>query len=213
MKEISNQDIMEPSKPIKAKWDEQALNKISVYLGNEGYKIVGAPVEPLRKIAGFDELGTNEALATLKVMGVDFNRGREILKTALDRSQVTVYGVASDYINENAFEPMEKESAKRNIFKKISDILKTDTVKVASLIEDPEAVDVVLSLNFINEDNMNEYIDMIPTMKKVTTKLASMLVASRMGLTDIDEGATRKAIDSLEKVIDGLENIKMAIGK
>jgi hypothetical protein len=213
MKCLSDSDIMEPSKPIKAKWDEQALSKISVYLGDEGYRIVGSPIEPLRKIAGFNELGTNEALAALKVMGVSFDRGREILKTALDRSQVTVYGVAEDYLNENAFVDIEKTAERKAIFKRIADILRTDTVKIASAIEDQEAVDVVLSLNFINEENLQEYIDMLPMMKKIVTKLASMLVASRMGLTDIEEGAAKKAIDGLEKVIDGLENVKMAIGK
>ena len=118
---------------------------------------------------------------------------------------------ADDYVNEKAFEPMEKKAKRKDVFKKMADILKTDTVKIASAIDDPEAVDNVLSLNFINDDNLSEYVDEIPTLKKSVTKLASMLVASRMGLADIDEGATKKAIDSLEKVIDGLESIKMAI--
>jgi hypothetical protein len=107
---------------------------------------------------------------------------------------------------------MEKKARKKEIFRKMADILRTDTVKIASAIEDPEAVDNVLSLNFINEDNLTDYVGEIPNMKKSVTKLAGMLVASRMGLADIDEGATKKAIDGLEKVIDGLESVKMAMG-
>jgi hypothetical protein len=71
----------------------------------------------------------------------------------------------------------------------------------------------MLSLNFINEDNLNDYIDQIQILQKVVGKLAAMLVASRMGLSDIDENATRKAIDGLDNVVKGLENIKLSIQK
>jgi hypothetical protein len=211
MTNLDDVDIMSPSKSVKAMWDERALNKVAVYVGEEGYKIDGAPVEALKKLASFNELGAKDALNALRIMGVDKDRGTGILKQAL-LGPVTVYGVSDDYINENVFEPMEKKARKKEIFRKMADILRTDTVKIASAIEDPEAVDNVLSLNFINEDNLTDYVGEIPNMKKSVTKLAGMLVASRMGLADIDEGATKKAIDGLEKVIDGLESVKMAMG-
>jgi hypothetical protein len=41
--------------------------------------------------------------------------------------------------------------------------------------------------------------------------MAEMIVASRMGLSDVDEGAASKILDSTETVINGLENLKLAI--
>ena len=214
MSELDDEDIMEPNRPIKEKWEKQNITKVSVWLGSEGYNIKGQPIEPLMKVAGMSgELDTATAMASLKIMGVDDVRSKEILKTAMDRGVVTVYGVRNDYLNPNAFKDMEKGAKAKDIMKKIASELKVNLVKEASVIEDEEAVDTVLSLNFINEDNLQDYIDNMASMKKIVTKLASMLVASRMGLSDIDEGAAKKAIDGLEKVIDGLESVKLALGK
>lgn len=207
MSSLDSDMFMEPSKPIKEIWDKQAIEKVSVYLGTAGFHIDNEAIE---KLAGKNEFETKEAMSALRLLGIGKDQAREMLKTALYKN-VTAYGINSDFINKEAF--IDKTANKKNILKQIADALKTDTVKIASLIEDPEAVDNVLSLNFINEENITEYIDELPTLKKSVTKLANMLVASRMGLTEIDESATKKAIDALEKVIDGLESVKMAIGK
>jgi len=81
------------------------------------------------------------------------------------------------------------------------------------MIDDPESVDVMLSLNFINEDNIMSYIENIAIIRKVLSNLASMIIASRMGLSTLDEGALKKSVEGLQDVVDGLENVKMAIGK
>lgn len=207
MSSLDSEMLMEPSKPIKEIWDKQAIEKVSVYLGSAGFHIDNEAIE---KLAGKNEFETKEAMSALRLLGVGKDQAKEMLKTALYKS-VTAYGINSDFINKEAF--IDKTANKKNILKQIADTLKTDTVKIASLIEDPEAVDNILSLNFINEENITEYIEELPTLKKSVAKLASMLVASRMGLTEIDESATKKAIDALEKVIDGLESVKMAMGK
>lgn len=214
MRMLKEGEIMSPSKAIQSMYEEKAISKISVLLGKEGYKITGAPIEPLTKIARLNgEFDTEGAISAFRIMGVAEPRAKEILKTALDKGSVTVYGLTDDYINKDVFKPMEKTAKIKSLYKQIAAGLKTDLVKEASVISDPEAVDTVLSLNFINEENLNDYISNISAMKRIVTKLTSMLVASRMGLSDIDEGAARKAIDGLEKVIEGLESVKMALGK
>jgi len=49
-------------------------------------------------------------------------------------------------------------------------------------------------------------------MKRINSELAKMLIASRMGLSDLDESALKKSIEGLSAVIKGLEDVKMAIG-
>lgn len=215
---IKDEDIMEPSKPIQAIYEEKAISKVSMYVGENGYVFDGPAIEPLYKIAGLDksaELSTREAIGVLKCVGANSLKAEEILKVAINRQgdPVVIYGVRDDYVNANILAPMEKAARIKSAMKEIADTIRTDLSKVASVIEDPEAVDVVLSLNFINEDNLNEYLSNIQLMKKVCSKLASMLVASRMGLGDLDEGAIRKAMDGLTDVVEGLENVKLALGK
>lgn len=135
------------------------------------------------------------------------------MNRASEGGKVDVYGVNEDYINAGAFSGIEKNARKYEIMKKIAAELKLDLVKEASVIDDPESVDAVLSLNFINEDNLGDYVDGIQSMKRVISKLAGLLIASRMGLKDIDESAVRKAMDGLEKTVGGLEAVKLALGK
>ena len=217
MCEIDGEDIMHPSKPVQMAYEKANIMKVAVRLGNEGYLISGAPTNDLYKVAGIDssvELGTKEAMFVLDTLGAK-SRTTEILKTALSRSgePVTVYGVRSDYINPEFNQPLEKQARIRDLKHQIAMDLRIDLTKEASVIQDPEAVDNVLSLNFINEDNLGDYIDNIQMFKRSISKLASMVLASRMGLADIEESAARKAMDGLESVVEGLEGVKLALGK
>ena len=72
---------------------------------------------------------------------------------------------------------------------------------------------MVLSLNFVNEDSLANYIDNIQEMKRISSEMAKMLVASRMGLGDLDESALKKSITGLNEVIKGLENIKLSLSQ
>lgn len=221
MERLSDGDIMKPSKSIQKVYEDAAISKVSMMLGKEGYKFEGEPVNPLYKIAGFDsntEFGTEDATCILSVMGMEKKSSQEAMKVLLNRSMeknacVNIYGLRDDYINAGAFEEMEKTARIKEIYKELAKDLKRDLIKEASVLEDPEAVDVVLSLNFVNEENLSDYVDNIQTIRTMISKLAGMLVAARMGLTELDEGAVKSAMTNLEDVADGLENIKLAIGK
>ena len=136
---------------------------------------------------------------------------RYISKEAGER-HVTVYGVRGDYINPdfNPNEAIEKTAHQKSVLKKIASILRKDLVKEASAINDPEAVDVVLSLNFINEDSLKGFVDNISEMKRTLSEMSKMLIASRLGLSDLDESALTKSMEGLDSVVRGLENIKLA---
>lgn len=222
MDQIKDSDIMTPDKSIQKIYEEAAITKVSVDLGEEGYRIIGDAVKPLQKLAQFTDntcLDTKAAMRVLSIIGMTKEASESALKSVLIKnaahpgSSVSIYGVNNDYINPGIYKDIEKQARVKEIYKQLSAELKTDLIKEASLIDDPEAVDVMLSLNFINEDNLNEYMDQIQIIKKVITKLASLLVASRMGLSDIEEGAVRRAMDGLESVVRGLENIKLSISK
>jgi hypothetical protein len=221
MSRLNSDDLMHPSKSMQKVYEEANINKVALYvdISGGGYRIAGKPFEKLAQIAHIDRaMNSTEVISAMQIMGMQKSAAHNALQVSLNRASqggngfVEIYGVNDDYINTEIFADREKIARMKPIFAEIADQLRVNLVKEASELDDQKAVDVVLSLNFINQDNLKDYIEQIYPMKKVGTKLASMLIASRMGLKEIDEGAVKKAMDSLGKVIDGLEEVKMAIG-
>jgi hypothetical protein len=220
---LNPNDFLMPDKSVQAAYEEANIPKVAFVVENaNGYKISGKSIEPLFKLAGIkpdSQLNTKEMLSVLMTIGMTKQAAAEAMQCAATRfmnknsTPVSVYGIRDDYINEGALEKKAKYERINGIMKQIADKIRVNLVKEASLLEDPDAVDTVLSLNFINEDNLMDYVDSIGSMRKVISKLASMLIASRMGLGDIEEDAVKKAMDGLQGVVDGLENVKLSLGK
>ena len=222
MNSINKNDFISPNTDIKKIYEEAGIPKIAVAFDGNGFKISGEAYDPIRTVTGIEKdasLTSIQAKGALGTMGMSNAKANQALLEAAYRftkhasAPVLVYGVRGDYITTDSLVLRDKQVQFRGLLKEASMKLRHDLVKEASAIDDPEAVDVVLSLNFINEDNLGDYIDNIGSMKKTISKLASMLVASRMGLSELNEGAVKKAMDGLDTVVTGLENIKIAIGK
>lgn len=78
-------------------------------------------------------------------------------------------------------------------------------LKEAAFIPDPLAVDTVLSVGFINPENIMTFVSYLPQMDVVQGKLCELLIAARLGLQDVPVSPLEKAIKSLEEVIEGLK--------
>jgi len=78
-------------------------------------------------------------------------------------------------------------------------------VKEAAVIADPTAVDTVLSLGFINPENIMGFINALPNIENAQSRMCEMLLGARLGLKEIPEGALEKAIQSTEDVLEGLK--------
>lgn len=82
---------------------------------------------------------------------------------------------------------------------------RVDLVKEAAVIPDPVAVDTILSLGFVNPENVTTFIGYLPVIDEAQSKMCELLIAARLGQRDINVGALEKAIRSTEEVIDGLK--------
>lgn len=226
MRNIGRDEFMHPDKTVQAQFEDAMINKVAVCLASgSGYKISGTPLKAFHKLAKFNDNSiytTNQALTVLSVLGMEKDAAKRVLEIALSRyagidktasKHVTVYGVRNDYVSTDLFEKKEKDERMHKLYKEAAFYCRKNLIKEASALSDPEAVDVVLSLNFINEENLQDYIENIGIMKKIIGKLSSILIASRMGLSDINEDAAKKALDGLSQVVEGLENVKIALGK
>jgi len=90
--------------------------------------------------------------------------------------------------------------------------LRRDLSKEAAYIPDPGALDTVLSLGFINPENLATFISYLPELDKTQAALCELLVASRLGLKDIPASALEKVTKSLEEVIEGLNSLAFQEG-
>jgi len=220
MKSLNRDDFLRPAKSIQKTFDDANINKVALYVKDGGYQLEGELFEPLKKVAhlGENSMSTDQTFKALSVMGMNRDDSSRAMKTALAKyanneikdKTVTIYGVNDDYIDTSVMASIEKRARIKQIIRDECLKMRIDLTKEASFLDDPEAVDVVLSLNFINEDSLSGYVENIREMKKVSGDLAELLVASRMGLKTIEEGAVKKAMDGLNTVIGNLEEIKMA---
>ena len=79
--------------------------------------------------------------------------------------------------------------------------------KEAAMIPDPTAVDAVLSLGFINPENIATFVGYLPTLDEAQRRLCELLIGARIGMRELSEGSLERAIRALEDVIQGLRLI------
>ena len=82
-----------------------------------------------------------------------------------------------------------------------------DLTKIAAHLPDPGLVDTVLSLQFINKDNINKFISFIPQFEQAASHLADLLIASRLGL-DVPEYPVKTAMENMADVISELRMMR-----
>jgi len=82
-------------------------------------------------------------------------------------------------------------------------------IKKASDMETSEVVDKVLGLNFITPDNIMKFIVMLPHLEETQKKVAKLIMAARLGVTDLPEAASVSVMNNLTKVIEGLRKLQL----
>jgi hypothetical protein len=88
--------------------------------------------------------------------------------------------------------------------------LRADLVKEAAPLEDPTAVDKILSVGFINPENVSIFVSYVPEFENCIKKLSELLLAVRLGLSGVDAGALQKSLVHLDKVVAGLKSLGSA---
>jgi hypothetical protein len=180
----------------------QALSSVTLRCGGGVFSIDGLPVEKL----AHDEksfLGVDETMFLLSALGTDVDYAQHKLGQAAAWSapvQVRVgryIKLASDRMNQ------AKQAAAD--FLQCIPALRVDLVKEAAVIPDPMAVDTVLSLGFLNPENLGIFVSYLPTLDEAQKKMCELLLASRLGLRDVPAGALEKAIKAMENSIEGLK--------
>lgn len=170
--------------------------------GEDSFTLEGIP---LAKFASDERsfLSLDDTLFLLAGLGTDLKYASEkIAQSIFEGGPVQVrigrnIKTAADRRREVAKETAEKTAA-------LANFPRPSLIKEAAFIQDPLAVDTVLSLGFINPENIMTFVAYLPQIDQSQSRLCELLIAARMGLSDVPKSPLEKSIKSIEEVIEGL---------
>lgn len=174
--------------------------------GGQVFNFAGTDVENLE--GGASNVPHSRAKFHLMSLGMGASDASATLDRAAKNGRVTV-GNMRPLLLEHEKEAQVRSEVMVPLLRALP-ALKVDLIKEAAFLEDADTIDSVLSLNFINMENLKTFIDFVPQLKEASSKTAQLLVASRLGLGSVPEEAAKKAMDNLERVIINLENLGSA---
>lgn len=185
-----------------------ALTKTAAYLAQtsaRAYTADGATnlsFEGLPKLASFfqGEIPTDDAVFALCLAGLDPVTAHKKI------AQSELYQIELRNLQDiRTLEDLENEHRSKSAAA-VAEIhaLRQDLTKEASQLPDAQTVDAVLSLDFINSENVRAFIAKLPYLERATNIVGHLLLASRLGLNEIPEGAAARCIRGLDEVCRGL---------
>lgn len=80
--------------------------------------------------------------------------------------------------------------------------------KEARALVGVDSVDNLLALNFINSENVQTFVEYLPELEETSSKLASLVMATQLGLQGVPRVAAERAMTALESVIVGLRSLQ-----
>ncbi|MBP9824070.1 MAG: hypothetical protein KBF21_07600 [Thermoanaerobaculia bacterium] len=204
-------------KRITAAWlDTQpvkvaAANGRYVFRSGRLQKYAGRRPEQLRpnivKAAfDFNALPRHEADFLLATWGLPGEKRAQVLDGVRDRLELQLHHLRTADLpgpTEKLANP-QRDQVVAGMRAPIAELL-----KIAANLEDAQTVDSVLSLGFVNPENVARFASAKPMLWETCHMLANLLLASRLGMEDIPEEAVRSALGHMQRTIDGLSRLKM----
>lgn len=194
----------EENAPEKEASARRSLASVEVVSGGQTFSVRGSAVEKLAS----DErefLDLDGAMFLLAGLGIAPAYGIKKLAEAMTGREPVQVKIGR-YIKLAEEQAKEATQAAREALSRMPS-LRRDLFKEAGFVTDPEAVDTMLSLGFINPENVTTFIGYMPTIEKTQESLCNLLFASRVGLSDIPTSALETAVRSSEEVLEGLKTM------
>jgi len=161
----------------------------------------------LDKIAGTEDLDWDDAMFLSTCLGMNPEFAETKLAQAVKyQGGTTIKGLREikpfeDYVQQ----AREKLASVKTPLSLYMDRIRQSLWKEAASIEDDNTVDKVLSLGFINPENISVFVENLPQIEECQRKLCELLLGSRLGLKQVDEHSVSSAIKGVEKAIEGLK--------
>lgn len=156
----------------------------------------------LPKVASLDD-----AVFALCVAGMSPVQAHQMLKHA-ERTARTEYVIGVHDVRpvSTFMADVEKSAAA-----KVASVreLRRDLLKEASVLPDIQTVDSVLSLNYLNPENIRLYVGKLPYLDRALNTVCELTLFSRLGMSEVPEYAAARAARALDEVIQGLKGLAM----
>ena len=186
------------------------LLKVTVR-GNGGLFSFDGPC--LSKLAHQEKSFLNLDDATFLLAGLGVNSSFGAKKLAEANHYCKPVEVRVGRIIKTAEQLADQSTANTSKIRALIPDLRHDLFKEAGTLPDPDTVDTVLALGFINEENILQLISALPQLEESQSRLCELLVAARIGLSSVPVPALEKCIRALEQVIDGLKILTFTGGQ
>ena len=182
---------------------QQVLSMVQVRCGGaDSFSFSGFPVEKLAS----DErsfLSMDDSIFLLGALGTEMKYAQTKLGEAATWSRPVNVRVGR-YLKTAADRLFAATESAYTVLEGMPD-LRQDLFKEAAVIPDPVAVDTVLSLGFLNPENLGIFISYLPVIEDAQGKMCELLLAARLGLRETPISALEKAIHSTEATLEGLK--------
>lgn len=185
-----------------------ALRQTALTLRAVGADAYTASFTNMPKLASVyrGEIDGNEAMFLLGVAGLSANDAARALWDADHYNVTKVAGLRDVVLAHDLYDQA------RNKVSTLSQAvigLRQDLVKEAAVLPDVMTVDAVLSLGFVNSENVRMFISRLPYLEKALSMVCELVLASRLGTTEIPEAATARAARGLDDAIQGLRSLSL----
>lgn len=179
---------------------------------NGRYNIRGPATE---KLAGIrSDLDSFNAMFTLGVLGASESDARGLMKLARQdmNKWVKVAGARTITLFDDLYALRVKEASARLQFMELFPKNQEWTKTAAAVPGNASSVSDILALNFLNPENLMEFVGYVPEFEKTANRLASMLIHSYMGQQELDESSIERAMKNIENVNSTLKSIAQNMG-
>ncbi len=188
------------SKPVS----EEVIHRSAHAVGRDTaglYYVDGPEFEKYGQVRDLSRNDTIWALVHCNVEQAEIEKAAKLVKGGtLKLASSVAAPVNIKDIADEVEADYEKETAKIGVLTK-------DLVKEASELSSKGSVDAVLSLGLLKKGNVLEFTTLIPQYEMAMSDLAKLLVTTRLGLTQLPEGAVKTAMLSLSEVVGTLKQI------
>jgi hypothetical protein len=180
-----------------------SADRLQIISDGQTYCFRGNP--SIDKLAKADFLGYDDALFLASAFGLETNYAEKMLKQADRTGSVTILGVRPIITEAERLAAASREI--QPVVEKISE-MRVMLLKEAAILPGEDTVDKVLSLNFITPENVSIFTNNVAVFQATATELAKLLVGVRIGLEGVPEGAVQRAMQSIQGVIEALQELQ-----
>lgn len=181
--------------------------QIRVWSDGERYGMELTRLPKLAQLIATDNATRDETMFALAFAGVSPQDAVDAIEKAASlREPTTFVGVQDVRLAAELVGPALTAGQE---MAKFASSLRRDLLKEAAMLPDVQTVDSVLSLGFINPENVRMYVAHLPKLDRALTMVSELTLAARLGLTEIPEFAASRAARALNEVIEGLKALAL----